>query len=154
MVSGVFGVIGPVNYSLSPGVIYATGCASRFPLLPCSVIIILLSFLPALIGFMGSIPSVVVGSVLLYLMSAQIAAGLIVAFKEAREKDFDLENGLIIGAPVLLGTIFSFLPPDVIHSLPVVLKPILGNGFVVGVITVFIMEHLIYRRGHADPATN
>jgi xanthine/uracil permease len=29
--SGLLGVIGPVNYSMSPGIIISSGCASRFP---------------------------------------------------------------------------------------------------------------------------
>lgn len=34
VLSGMFGVIGPVDYSMSPGVISATGCASRYTLIP------------------------------------------------------------------------------------------------------------------------
>jgi len=37
--AGLTGVIGPVNFSLSPGVIAATGCASRFALVPAAVAI-------------------------------------------------------------------------------------------------------------------
>ena len=34
VVSGALGIVGPVDYSMSPGIIAATGCASRFPLIP------------------------------------------------------------------------------------------------------------------------
>ena len=46
IVSGFFGVIGPVNYSLSPGVIMSTKCASRFTLVPAFLIMLILSFSP------------------------------------------------------------------------------------------------------------
>ena len=37
VVSGALGIVGPVDYSMSPGIIAATGCASRFPLIPAGI---------------------------------------------------------------------------------------------------------------------
>ena len=144
MASGFLGVIGPVNFSLSPGVISSTGCASRFVLLPASFLLLLLSFSPAIIGFIGNVPPVVIGSVLIYILCAQIAAGLMVIFES--EKAFQFTSGLIIGLPILLGTIIAFLPMGIMNTFPTVLKPILGNGFVVGVATALILEHVIFRK--------
>ena len=44
VLSGLFGVIGPVDYSMSPGVISATGCASRYTLLPAGAGLMLCAF--------------------------------------------------------------------------------------------------------------
>lgn len=85
----------------------------------------------------------VVGCVLLYILTAQIAAGLSVALQG---KAYQFEDGLVIGLPVLLGTIISFLPADVLGTFPVVLKPILGNGFVVGTVAAFLLDRAIFRR--------
>ncbi len=142
--SGFFGVVGPVNFSLSPGVITATGCASRYTLLPAAALLFLLSFSPLLVGLMGAIPPVVVGSCLIYILSYQVAAGLMVAFQAGDR--FGLENGLVIGLPVLLATIVAFLPGPVLGSFPAVLRPVLGNGFVIGVISTIILEHVIFRK--------
>jgi xanthine/uracil permease len=144
MVSGFLGVIGPVNYSLSPGVISSTGCASRFVLLPAAFLLLLLSFSPAVIGFIGNVPPVVIGSVLIYIMCAQIAAGLMVVFESG--KAFQFNSGLIIALPLLLGTIIAFLPVEIMNTFPTVLRPILGNGFVVGVFTALVLEHVIFRK--------
>jgi xanthine/uracil permease len=135
-----------VNYSLSPGVIVSTGCSSQFTLIPTAVFITLLSFFPVVIGFISSVPSVVIGGVMAYIMASQVVAGLMVAFQDARENGFQFERGLVIGLPLLLGTVVAFLEPSIIDSLPVILKPILGNGFVVGVISALILEHLIFRQ--------
>ena len=51
--SGLLGVIGPVNFSLSPGVIVSTRCASRFTLIPAGIILLGISFLPPVIAFMA-----------------------------------------------------------------------------------------------------
>jgi xanthine/uracil permease len=143
MASGLLGVIGPVNFSLSPGVIAATGCASRFTMIPTAIILILLSFSPAAIAFIGNVPSIVIGSILIYVLTAQIAAGLMVAFEAA--DSFQLADGIVIGLPLLLATIITFQPPSLLQEYPAILRPILGNGFVVGVITALIMEHCIFK---------
>ena len=143
MASGLMGVIGPVNFSLSPGVISSTGCASRFVLLPTAFLLLLLSFSPMVIGFIGTVPPAVIGSILIYILCAQIAAGLTIVFESG--KAFQFTGGLIIGLPILLGTIVSFLPPAVMNTFPTALKPLVGNGFVVGVISALILEHGIFR---------
>ena len=38
-----------------------------------------------------------------------------------------------------------FMPVAVAESMPPVLRPLLANGFVMGVIAVLLMEHVIYR---------
>jgi len=143
ILSGFFGVIGPVNFSLSPGIIVATGCASRIVMMPTVILLLLLSFSPAAIGFFASVPSVVVGTILIYILSAQIAAGLQLAFDSIKE--FQLADGLVIGLPLMLATIIAILPADFLSGFPSVLRPILGNGFVVGIMAVFLMEHWIFR---------
>jgi xanthine/uracil permease len=146
VLSGFLGVVGPVNYSLSPGVVMSTGCASRFTLLPAAAIVGLLAFLPAAIGFVSSIPSVVIGCVLLYILTSQISAGLMVAFERQDGGRFQFDDGLIIGLPVLLGTIIAFLPAEVLETFPTILKPTLGNGFVVGVVAALALEHALLRK--------
>ncbi|MGI6226051.1 MAG: uracil-xanthine permease family protein, partial [Peptococcales bacterium] len=143
ILSGFFGVIGTVNFSLSPGVIVSTRCASKYTLVPLGLGLMILSFLPSVIAFMGSIPSVVTGSVLVYIMCSQIAAGLLIAFNAMGE--FTFEHGLVMGLSLMLSILTSFLPVEVLNTFPTILRPILGNGFVVGVLTVLVMEHLIFK---------
>jgi len=146
IVSGIFGVIGPVNYSLSPGVIVSTRCASRFILFPAAAIIFITAFSPAATGLIGSVPSVVIGAVLAYVMTSQVAAGLIVAFGNVSGEGFQMENGLVIGLSVLVGTIVAFLPEPVLNTLSPVLRPVLGNGFVTGVVSALFLEHMVFRK--------
>ena len=142
ILSGCLGIIGPVNYSLSPGVVMSTGCASRFTLIPAAILIGVVGFSPAAIAFLGGVPSVVVGCVMLYILTSQIAAGLLVA---NQDRVFQFEDGLVIGLPVLLGTVIAFLPTDVLATFPVVLRPVLGNGFVVGTVGAFLLDRTMFR---------
>lgn len=142
--AGLTGVIGPVNFSLSPGVIAATGCASRFALVPAAVALGLLAASPLAIGYLGSIPGPVIGVVLAYVMAAQIAAGLMLGQENRAFGTFD--EGLIVGIPLLLGTVVAFLPAAIAAGFPATIRPLVANGFVVGVITVLLLEHVVYRR--------
>ncbi|MCL5935215.1 MAG: purine/pyrimidine permease [Firmicutes bacterium] len=143
VISGFLGIIGPVNFSLSPGVIASTGIASRFTLIPAALGLLLLSFLPKAISFLGSIPPVVIGTSLIYIMCSQIAAGLQTALNSMRS--FKVEYGLVMGLPLMLSIIISFLPANILSTFPALLRPVIGNGFVVGVLSVLFMEHIIYR---------
>ncbi len=143
ILSGWMGVIGPVNFSMSPGVIAATLCASRYPLLPAGLGLIIMSFSPWVMNYMGRLPQVIIGCVLIYLMSIQIAASLIMLKEKKALPNFS--SGIIIGFPLILATLIAFMPGEALSSLPPVLRPLVGNGFVMGVIMVILLEHLLLK---------
>lgn len=145
--AGLLGVIGPVDFSLSPGVISASGCGSRFPLIPAALILLLVSFSPAILGIAGAIPATVVGAILVYTLSGQVAAGLSAAFAAGT---FTFEDGLVIGLPLLAGTVTAHLPAAAVEGFPVALRSVAGNGFVVGVAAVLLLDRLFRRGAHED----
>ena len=144
MLAGMIGVVGPVDYSMSPGIIAATGCASRYPLIPAGVGLLLCAFCPAFIQLLSAIPGVVMGTVLLYLMASQLSAGL--QMLTAEKAVFDYESGLVIGFSLMIALFLSFVPEEVLNTIPALLRPVIGNGFVMGVITVLILEHGVFRK--------
>lgn len=150
VLAGFFGVIGMVNFSLSPGIVISTASASQFALIPGALLILAVSFSPGIIDLLDSVPSVVIGCVLLYIVTAQFASGLVLAFLTSDDESFGYEDGLVIGLPVLIGMVFAFLPAGVVDALPVTLRPTLGNGFVMGVVSAFVLEHLVFRRSRQD----
>lgn len=148
VVAGAMGVLGPVDYTLSPGVIAATGCASRYPLVLTGVGLVICALFPQLVAVLSAIPSPVMGVVLLYLMAAQVAAAFQMSGTMSAAKDFN--GALTIGLPIMLALVVAFLPAEVSAALPAVLRPIVDNGFVMGVIVVLVMEHVIFRKRRND----
>lgn len=146
--SGLLGVVGPVNFSLSPGVIASTGCASRFTVVPAGFAFLILSALPFAVAFVSDIPGPVVGIILLYLMGSQFSAGIMMITEKGERVKFN--EGVILGFPLLLAVIISFLPDYAVSGFPNILKPIIANGFVMGVLCVIILEHWILREKTAQ----
>ncbi len=147
IISGLMGVIGPVNFSGSPGVIVSTNCASRFTLIPAALGLIAAAFIPAFMGIISMIPSVVVAVILIYIMSVQLATGLLVAVDSMERSD--LESLLVIGLPLMLGTVIAFLPAEVVGTFPAAIRPLLGNGFIIGLAAALFMEHVVLPRSNS-----
>jgi xanthine/uracil permease len=143
--SGILGVIGPVNYSMSPGVIMSSRCASRFSLVPTACISLLLAFMPMVVGIIINAPFTVIGALMTYLMGTQVASGLVLAAKD-RPGGLQYDDALVIGASTLLGVIAVFLPDQVVKAMHPSLKPLLGNGLVVGVVSAIILEHVVIKK--------
>ena len=143
IVSGATGALGPVDYSLSPGVVASTSCASQYAILPAAVVMILLAFFPQAVAVLLTIPAPIMGIVLLFLMATQVAAGFEIIHTSKAVLTF--KDGLILGIPIMLTTILSFAPAEAMMSVPSLLRPIVGNGFVMGIILIIILEHVVLK---------
>lgn len=143
IVSGTAGVPGVVDYSLSPGVVASTSCASRYTMIPAAVAMILLALFPQAVAVLLTIPQPIMGIVLLYLMATQVAAGLEIMHSTKAVLSF--QDGLILGLPIMLTVVLSFAPAEAMSAVPSLIRPIVGNGFVMGIIVVLILEHFVLR---------
>ena len=142
LLAGCLGVMGPVNYSFSSGIIIATGCASRFPLAVAGLGMMLLACMPGIISLFSYIPAVVTGSLLFYTMCSQTAGGLMMLGKSLEKSGF--ETGLIVGVSLMLGTMIAFMPAAMAATIPAVIRPLVTNGIVMGVTIALILEHVVY----------
>jgi uracil permease len=139
---GLFGIVGTVCYSTSPGVILANRVASRFTVACCGIVLIIAAFVPKLSALLALVPPPVVGAALCVAMGAQVGAGLaIVSTDEVSSRDY-----FVVGLPMLLGTLVGFLPDALIASMPPSLRVFLGNGLLVGIFLVLLLEHLVMRK--------
>lgn len=144
LVSGAAGIIGPVDFSMSAGVISATRCASRYTLIPAGLGLVVCAFFPPVISILSGVPSVVLGCIMLYLMSSQFASGLFMLITEKAITNFN--DALTVGLSLMIALMISFAPKAVFENFPSILHPIIGNGFVMGVITVLVLEHIVFRK--------
>ena len=143
IVGGAMGVLGPVDYSLSPGVVASTSCASRYAILPAAIAMVVLALFPDAVAVLLTIPKPVMGIVLLFLMSTQVAAGLEII--NSTKAVLSFRDGLVLGIPIMLTLALSFAPAEAMAVVPSLLRPIVGNGFVMGIIVIIVLEHIVLR---------
>lgn len=142
--SGSCGVIGQVDFSTSPGVIAATGCASKYPVALMGLLVVACALVPQSIAVLHLVPQEVMGAVLFYVLAAQFASGIQMAVKE--KSVVRAEDGLVIGLPVMAAICIAFAPAEFFDSMPALARPILGNGFTAGCVLALILEHIVCRR--------
>lgn len=140
IVAGSMGILGPVNYSMSPGIVASTGCASRYALIPATLLLMLCSLSDKVIWALTAIPNPVIGVILLFLMGTQLAASFEMLHSTQSVRSFG--DGLTIGLPLMMAMLFQLMPRGI---MPQIIEPLVGNGFAMGVIVVIIMEHVVNR---------
>ncbi|MDR2387197.1 MAG: purine/pyrimidine permease [Deltaproteobacteria bacterium] len=139
--SGLLGVIGPVDYTMSVGLISATSCAARLTFIPAALALMASALAPSFIAILVSIPQPIMGAVLLYSMVSQLSGGLSLLVSERAVANY--LQGLVVGLPLMIGLLIAFAPAEVFHSFPSILRPIIANGFVMGTLLVIALEHLL-----------
>jgi xanthine/uracil permease len=141
---GLLGVPGPVTYSAGPAMLISTKSASRFTLLPAGFLVILLGLIPGGLSLFQLMPPPVVGGVLLYLLAGSAIAGL--ELIAGVKGGLDQHGKVVVGFAIMTGTAVAFMPPEAVQSLPGPLRPVLANGFVMGLSTAFILEHIVLKK--------
>lgn len=142
---GLLGMVGLVSYSMSPGVILANRVASRFAVAWCGAILIVAAFVPKLAATLALVPPPVVGAALCSAMGAQVGAGLAVVSSGTPS----IRDYFVVGIPLLIGTLVSFLPQAFMAGVAPSLRIFLGNGLIVGIFLVLILEHLVMKKREA-----
>lgn len=148
--SGLFGIIGGANYSISSGIVLDNKNASKYPILIGGILVLIIAFISPILVLLASIPSIVIGCLLLYILTLQFSAAFSILETQQSDNEESPTTGIIVGFTLLITTIISFLPVDYITDIPEILQPCVRNGFVIGMITLMILEHIIFRQKRVD----
>lgn len=139
---GLFGVVGTVSISVSPGVVLANRVASRFAITYFGAILIVAAFVPKLSALLSMVPGPVVGAAFCVALAGQIGAGIAIV----TGKGFESRDYFVVGLPVMLGTTVGILPKSFYTAIPEALQVLLNNGLIVGIVVVLLMEHVLLRK--------
>ncbi|KMY68439.1 hypothetical protein AAU61_01800 [Desulfocarbo indianensis] len=147
VLAGLWGVPGPVTYSVSPGVLVSTKSASRWTLLPAAGAVLALALWPQALSAFYLVPPPVVGAVLFFLMANTVYAALrLMVGGEGGGGGVSWSGGIVVGGAMTVGLVVAFMPPEVKAALPPMLKPLLANGFVMGLAVALLLEHVLLRQ--------
>ena len=139
--AGALGVVGTVSFAFSPGVVLVTRVGSRFAVTVCGGLLLSLAFFSKFLAVLASFPPSVVGAALISGMAAQIGVGISIITRSGRS--LDGRDYMVVGIPVLMGTLVSILPGTFFEAFPSTVHALLKNGLVVGIVLVLVLEHLL-----------
>ncbi|SMC23946.1 Permease family protein [Desulfacinum hydrothermale DSM 13146] len=137
---GLLGLVGTVCYSTGPGVVLASRVASRYALTYCGLLLVLAAFIPKFTALLALPPPAVVAAAMVVAMGGQVGAGISLICQKGPLESRDY---FIVGIPLLVGTMAAFLPVGFVRSLPGLARVIMGNGLVMGIFLVLLLEHVL-----------
>jgi xanthine/uracil permease len=138
--SGVLGLVPYAPYASSLGLLQSTGIRERAPFFVGSALFILLGMIPQLIAFFSTIPHSV-GNTVLFVAYIQLFR---TAIRNIEGLTFEPKTVYRIALPALLGLAIMSLPATAFTTTPQLVRPILSNGMLMGILVALFMEFLYY----------
>lgn len=138
--SGVLGLVPYAPYASSLGFLQSTGIRERTPFFVGSALFILLGMIPALSAFFSTIPASV-GNTVLFVAYIQLFRS---AIRNIEGLTFEPKTVYRIAIPALLGLSIMSLPITVFSTIPQLVRPILSNGMLMGILTALFIELLYF----------
>jgi xanthine/uracil permease len=139
LIAGLLGLVPYAPYTSSLGFLRATRLLNRAPFLLGAGLFILLGAVPALGQLFATLP-VSVGDAVLFVAYLQLF-GAALSTLDGITFSFKTINRL--AAPVLVGFSLLTLPATVFNSVPAIVRPLLQNGLVMGILLAMVMEHAV-----------
>lgn len=140
-ISGLFGGIGQNTASSCIGISLAAGTTSRAIALPLGLLVIGLAFVPKAATFVAAMPGPAVGAVLIYSACFIILGG----FQLLTSRMLDARRIFAVGIALIFGLSVEIVP-DLYHTAPVFLKPVLSSSTSMATVLVVILS-LLFRIG-------
>ncbi len=134
--AGLAGSLGLISLSSSAGVVRLTRSSRRVPFLAACLITAAVAAAPPTAGVLASIPASVAAASLLVTTVPLMVLGLENLRPRARP---DLEH-VRVAVPLLLGLAIFSVPVATFQGTPGILRLLLGNGLVVGVIVAIALD--------------
>lgn len=138
--AGLIGLVPYAPYASSLGFLQSTRIIDRMPFFIGSSLFMVLGIIPQFGAFFSTIPDSV-GNTVLFVAYIQLFRS---ALRNIEGLTFEPQNVYRIALPALLGLSIMTLPAEAFQTLPSLLRPILSNGMLVGILAALVMELFYY----------
>ncbi|MFS0840984.1 uracil/xanthine transporter [Paenibacillus sp. 1P03SA] len=136
LLTPVFGLIPFGTFASSMGLLESMKILHRQALAIGGGLFLMLGLIPALGGWFAGLP-VSVGSAVLFVAYLQMFG---TAVRSVKGITFDSKTIYRLALPILLGISIMNTPSVVFSALPVYIRPLAGNGLVMGILMSLILE--------------
>ncbi|MFT9846399.1 uracil/xanthine transporter [Aneurinibacillus sp. REN35] len=138
--AGVLGLVPYAPYASSLGFLQSTGIRERAPFFVGSLLFIVLGMIPSFSTFFSTIPQSV-GNTILFVAYLQLFRS---ALTNIEHLAFSSKNIYRIALPALLGMTIMNIPAEAFATIPALIRPLLSNGLLMGILIALFMEFLYY----------
>lgn len=139
IIAGLLGIVPYAPYTSSIGLLQSTRILDRKPFILGAALFILLGAIPILGQLFASLP-LSVGDAVLLVAYFQLFGS---ALTNIQGLTFSYKTIYRLAIPVLLGLALMALPPIAFSSIPALVRPLLQNGLVAGILLAIVLEHSI-----------
>lgn len=139
IVSGMFGLVPTGPYTSSIGFLQSTRILERSALIIGGGLFVLLGLVPALGSFFSTLP-VTVGNAVLFVAYLQLFG---TAVRNIQAFQFNPKTIYRIAAPGLVGICIMNMSPEVFTPLPMMIRPLVSNGLLMGVLISVVLEFAV-----------
>ncbi|WP_284139193.1 MULTISPECIES: uracil/xanthine transporter [unclassified Virgibacillus] len=137
--SGLLGLVPYAPYVSSIGFLKQTGDLRRLPFVLGGILFFMMGLIPAIGDFFTMLP-LSVGSAVLFVAYLQLFGSSVAYFKNV---EFTIVNVYRSAIPVFAGVIIMTMPAGYFSSLPAVIRPLISNGLLVGIVLSLLLENLV-----------
>ncbi|PVZ87289.1 uracil/xanthine transporter [Serratia sp. S1B] len=137
--SAPLGVVPFSPFVSSIGLITQTQDSSRRSFIIGSLLFLLVGAVAPLVRFFCGIPLTISSAVMLVSYLPLLYS----AFFFFNQVTIHPRNIYRLAFPLFLGIFFMSIPPAFLHSIPVMIRPLLSNGLLIGVIVSVVLENLL-----------
>lgn len=137
--AGLFGLVPYAPYVSALGFLRQTNIYERLPFLIGSILFFLLGVIPPVGAFFATMP-LSVGSAVLFVAYLQFFGTAVTYFKEINLNALNIYR---VAIPAFVGMIIMTFPAHYFESIPLMIRPFLSNGLLVGVLLALLLENTI-----------
>lgn len=142
MLCGIFPVTGFVPFTASSVSIKLTRVAARGPFVIGGLLMMLLGIITPICTFFAAIPPAVGYAAMMVLFAMIFVQGV----REYQKVELTSREEFIIGISFIVGAGVMFMDSSAFLTFPQMLRYIVSNGLIVGLILALLMEHVILRK--------
>ncbi|CAH1223629.1 uracil/xanthine transporter [Paenibacillus sp. JJ-223] len=138
VVSGLLGLVPYAPYVSSVGFLQQTRIRDRLPFVIGGLLFFGIGLIPAVSAVLTQLP-LSIGSAVLLVTYLRLLGSSLQYFGQIR---MDAANLYRTAAPLFVGIIVMGLPSSTFSSLPPLLRPLLGNGLLVGILLALLLDRV------------
>lgn len=134
-----FGLVSYSSYTSAVGFLHSTRIYDRKPYLIGGALVVLISCIPPLTGFLSTLP-MSIGSAVLLVAYLQLFG---TAYSSLNSQTFNSNTILRLVVPITVGLGLMNIDPSTFSNLPVLVQPFITNGLIMGILVSIVLEKVI-----------